>query len=217
MSETRYPMHPKVAAYLGEGCTRCELQATPACKVHGWAPVLYALREVVLSTGLTEAFKWSQPCYTAAGRNVCVVSAFKHYAVITFFQGALLDDPAGLLVAPGENSRTMRQFRVTTEAEVEADRDGLRALIEAAAADARAGRKVKLAPQQEPVPEELTSAFRQNPALEDAFYGLTPGRQREYLLHFCGAKRASTRESRVARYTPLILAGEGMNDGYRKK
>ena len=41
---------------------------------------------------------------------------------------------------------------------------------------------------------------------------LTPGRQREYLLYFAGAKQSKTRESRVEKCIPKILKGKGLKD-----
>jgi uncharacterized protein YdeI (YjbR/CyaY-like superfamily) len=48
--------------------------------------------------------------------------------------------------------------------------------------------------------------------LETAFYALTPGRQRAYLLHFSAPKQSQTREARVEKYIPQILNGKGLND-----
>lgn len=58
-----------------------------------------------------------------------------------------------------------------------------------------------------------------NSALKKAFTALTPGRQRMYLLHFSTAKQIQTRESRIDKCTPQILAGKGLTDDYiqRKK
>ena len=62
------------------------------------------------------------------------------------------------------------------------------------------------------IPEELQSKFNENPALKTAFEALTPGRQRAYMLHFSQPKQAKTREARVEKYAPQILAGKGLND-----
>jgi len=48
--------------------------------------------------------------------------------------------------------------------------------------------------------------------LKTAFYALTPGRQRAYLLHFSAPKQAKTREARVEKYIPKILDGKGLED-----
>jgi uncharacterized protein YdeI (YjbR/CyaY-like superfamily) len=59
---------------------------------------------------------------------------------------------------------------------------------------------------------ELQDRLDQDPALKAAFEALTPGRQREYNLHFSDAKQARTREARVEKCAPRILAGKGLRD-----
>ena len=48
--------------------------------------------------------------------------------------------------------------------------------------------------------------------LAAAFAALTPGRQREYNFHIGGAKQAATRERRIDKCAPKILAGKGFRD-----
>jgi uncharacterized protein YdeI (YjbR/CyaY-like superfamily) len=48
--------------------------------------------------------------------------------------------------------------------------------------------------------------------LKSAFYKLTPGRQRAYLLHFSSAKQSKTRMERVEKYIPKILDSKGLDD-----
>ena len=59
---------------------------------------------------------------------------------------------------------------------------------------------------------ELIEEFKLNPKLEAAFYKLTPGRQRGYLLYFSGAKQSATRVSRIQKYATKILSGKGFQD-----
>jgi uncharacterized protein YdeI (YjbR/CyaY-like superfamily) len=60
--------------------------------------------------------------------------------------------------------------------------------------------------------EEFKNKLDANASLKKAFYALTPGRQRAYLLHFSSAKQSKTRAERVEKSTALILAGKGLND-----
>ena len=81
----------------------------------------------------------------------------------------------------------------------------------------QAGKKVAFKAVSEfPIPDELKQTFENDPELKKAFYALTPGRQRGYLLHFAQAKQASTRLSRIEKCAPQIMRGEGLNDGYKK-
>jgi uncharacterized protein YdeI (YjbR/CyaY-like superfamily) len=50
------------------------------------------------------------------------------------------------------------------------------------------------------------------PELKKAFYALTPGRQRGYLLHFSQAKQSKTRIARIEKHVQNILAGKGLMD-----
>jgi len=47
-----------------------------------------------------------------------------------------------------------------------------------------------------------------------AFEGLTPGRQRAYLLHFSEPKQSKTRETRIEKWLPQIMNEKGLNDPY---
>jgi len=48
--------------------------------------------------------------------------------------------------------------------------------------------------------------------LKAAFYALTPGRQRGYILYFSKAKQLKARESRIEKCIGKILNGKGLND-----
>ena len=62
------------------------------------------------------------------------------------------------------------------------------------------------------IPDEFLSKLEDDPELDTAFYALTPGRQRAYLLYFSAPKQSKTREARIEKYIPQILAGKGLND-----
>ncbi|WP_281283510.1 DUF1801 domain-containing protein [Thiospirochaeta perfilievii] len=51
-------------------------------------------------------------------KNILILSAFKEYASISFFKGALLKDDKGLLIKPTENTQSNRQFRFKTTKEI---------------------------------------------------------------------------------------------------
>ena len=76
----------------------------------------------------------------------------------------------------------------------------------------RSGKKVDFKKDDDPIPVELSAAFNKQPELKTAFYALTPGRRRGYLLHFNQAKQSATRESRIQKCIPLILEGKRFQD-----
>jgi uncharacterized protein YdeI (YjbR/CyaY-like superfamily) len=62
------------------------------------------------------------------------------------------------------------------------------------------------------MPEEFRILLEKNKKLMAAFERLTPGRQKGYLLYFNAPKQTATRERRIEKYLPAILAGKGIND-----
>lgn len=205
-------MNDNVDLYLEEGCGRCALYRTPRCKVHTWPEELKQLRRIALDCDLHEEFKWSQPCYTYKAGNILMVTAFKEYAALAFFKGALLEDLHGILVAPGESSQSARQVRFTSVKGILELEPILKAYIYEAIEVEKAGLKVKFKKNPEPIPEELLKKFNEEPALKTAFKALTPGRQRGYILHFSQPAQSKTRESRIEKCMENILKGKGLND-----
>ena len=106
-------------------------------KAEQWQPELRKLREIALSTGLTEELKWGHPCYTDDGKNIVLIQGFKGYCAFLFNNGAVLKDPEGILVKVGENTRIARQARFANLAEIETLapvlRDYIQEAVEAAA------------------------------------------------------------------------------------
>ena len=176
---------------------------------------LTRLREILLSTGLDETVKWGQPCYVYQNKNVVAIGAFKAYFGLWFYQGALLDDAAGHLVNAQEGrTRAMRQWRMQRGADIKVRQ--IKAYVKEAQQLVDQGQEIK--PERGKsvvVPNELRIALDANAKACRAFAKLTLGRQREYAEHISGAKRESTRQSRVQKILPLIAAGQGLNDKYR--
>lgn len=181
-------------------------------KRESWRPELEAVRALLLSTPLTEEFKWRGPCYTFEGGNVALYWGFKERCALGFFKGVLLKDPEGILVAPGENSRSSRIFEFTSVAAFEAKAEVLRAYVDEAIEIERKGLKVDLPKDDLDYPDELVDRLDGDPEFRAAFEALTPGRQRGWVLHFSGAKQSATRVSRIEKAEGKIFAGKGMND-----
>jgi uncharacterized protein YdeI (YjbR/CyaY-like superfamily) len=176
-----------------------------------WPDEIAALRPILLGAGLTEQIKWGKPCYSHDGGNVVIVQEMKDFLALMFFKGALLEDPAGVLVDQGPNSRSARRIELTSIDEVARLADTIAGCLGAAIAVEEAGLEVGPAPEPE-LADELRARLDGDSALEAAFEALTPGRRREYNLHISGAKQSSTRESRIDRCVPKILDGKGLRD-----
>ncbi len=178
-----------------------------------WQPEYEKLREIVLDSDLTEELKWGVPCYTLHGSNILLIHGFKEYCAILFVKGALLQDEAGLLIQQTENVQSARQIRFTNVDEIEELEPVLKAYIRQAIEVKRSGVKLEQKKTTEfKVTEEFQQKLEKDPALKKAFEALTPGRQRAYLLYFSTPKQSKTREARVEKCIPQILAGKGLND-----
>ena len=178
-----------------------------------WQPEIKQLRLLLLDCGLTEEFKWRNPCYTFQGNNVVIIGSFKEYCTLSFFKGTLLQDSNGILSKPGENSQAVRFFKFTNLEQIIEQQSIIKAYIYEAIEIEKAGLKVIFKSNTElELVEELQVALDKNPALKTAFQALTPGRQRAYNLHFSEAKQSKTRETRIEKYTQRILNGKGIND-----
>ena len=210
-------MNPHVDDFLKDGCGRCAFYRTPQCKVLQWRSALTELRKIVLKCDLVEEYKWSQPCYTYQGKNVLIVSAFREYAMISFFKGVLLQDEQEILTSPGKSSQSARQIRFTNLEQIHHQEPLIISYIQEAIDLEKAGKKVNFKPSPEPIPEELEQILQNDPDLQSAFYQLTPGRQRGYIIYFSQPKQSQTRISRIEKCIPKILRGEGMHDAYRAR
>lgn len=205
-------MTKDVETYFLEGCGRCPLGGTSDCKVHTWTAELDYLRYIILECGLEEVSKWGVPCYTFQGKNVLILSAFKEFCCVSFFKGSLLSDEKNLLVKPTENSQSDRRFVFTDVEQIKIIEDDIKAYIFEAIEVERLGLKVEKKKELEPIPDELAQKFEELPELKTAFYELTKGRQRGYILYFAKAKQSKTRLSRIEKYIPKIFEGKGFHD-----
>ena len=173
-----------------------------------WQAEIGELQRILSGFDLKEECKWGKPCYTMNGKNVVILEGFKEYCALGFFQGALLQDPKKLLAQLGQ-VQAARVMKFTRVQEITAKASIIKAYVREAMAAEAAGMKVEKKPAQFPVPEELKEKFRNDPRFKRAFEALTPGRQRGYLYHFSGAKRAETRTARIEKAMPAIFAGRG--------
>ena len=203
----------KVDIYLSDGCGRCNLAATPNCKVNNWQQELIILRQIILDCGLVEELKWGVPCYTYDNKNLIILAAFKQYCSISFLNGALLSDANHLLSKPGENSQSARIIKFKNVQEIVSREMILKAYIFEAIELVKSGLKVELKNNSEIefVPE-LSDILNKNLPLKKAFEKLTPGRQRGYNIYFSSAKQSKSRIARIEKNMQRIINGKGLND-----
>ena len=192
-----------------EQSSKLEAFFNPGAK---WAEPLSLLRELLLFGGLVEDYKWAKPCYTVKGKNTIILFEFKYACAIGFLKGALMTDPAKILGSPGEHSQAMRMVKFQSAEEVRALASTIRAYIAEAVAIEEAGLEIEFQPVHADMSPEFQAVLDENAAVKLAFYSLTPGRQRVYLLYFADAKQPKTRIARIKKYLPRILDGKGLLD-----
>ena len=192
-------MNPKVDFYFN--------------KAKKWQQQLEKLRAIVLDCQLCEELKWGVPSYTYQKNNIILIHVFKEYCAILFFKGALLKDTKGILIQQTKNVQAARQIRFSNVKEIVKMERTIKAYIYEAIEVEKAGLKVAFKKTTEyNVPEEFQNKLTKFPALKKAFYSLTPGRQKGYLLYFSSAKQSKTREMRIEKFIPQILSGKGLDD-----
>jgi uncharacterized protein YdeI (YjbR/CyaY-like superfamily) len=185
-------------------------------KAKKWQKEMEKLRKIMLDCQLTEELKWAKPCYMFEKSNVVIICGLKESCALGFLKGSLLKDAKGVLGKPGENSQSMRWLKFSDAQEIKALEPVIKAYIQEAIAVEKAGLEVTYKKTSDfTIPEELQNKLDKNAALKAAFHALTPGRQRGYLLYFSAPKQSKTRESRIEKCVPQILAGKGLHDEYR--
>lgn len=201
-------MTTTVAEFLALGCGRCSLAATPQCKVVIHRTLIEQIRELILDHEFTETMKWGQLCYTANGKNAVLLSAVKGAAIISFFRGFDLPDPAGILETPGNESRYARVIRFASDDDLIRKRAMVKSLLAAAYKLEFSTTKVKPPAADMSYPELLIKAFAEDPLYKEAFERLTPGKQRGYLIYFRQAKQEMTCKRRIESCREKVLNGE---------
>ena len=182
-------------------------------KASKWQEEYKQLRAIILDCGLTEELKWGCPCYALQKSNVVLIHGFKDYCALLFMQGALLKDAKEILIQQTENVQAARQIRFTSVKEIVKMKTIIKAYIKEAIEVNKAGLKVELKKTTESkMPTEFKHILNDMPELKTAFYNLTPGRQRGYLLHFSAPKQVRTREARIEKCVQQILNGKGLDD-----
>jgi uncharacterized protein YdeI (YjbR/CyaY-like superfamily) len=182
-------------------------------KIKSWKEETILLREICLECGLDEDFKWMHPCYTFQGKNIVLIHGFKEYCALLFHKGALLNDAENILVQQTENVQSARQIRFMDKTQINDLKVVVKSYIFEAIEVEKAGLEVKMKKTSEyEMPEELEQEFENDSDFKTAFYNLTPGRQRGYLLYFSEAKQSKTRSSRIEKSKPKIFDGKGHNE-----
>jgi len=178
-----------------------------------WHQEFEKMRAIILEYDVVEELKWGVPCYLYQGKNLDLIHGFKEYCAILFLQGALFQDPKHILVQQTQNVQAGRQMRFTSTTEIEDRISFIQDFLLQAMEVEKSGQKVdKKSFSESDYPAEFLQKLQENADLKKAFEALTPGRKRAYLLYFSAPKQTKTRETRIEKSIPRILAGKGIDD-----
>jgi uncharacterized protein YdeI (YjbR/CyaY-like superfamily) len=195
--------------YFLNGCGRCERFATSDCSTRQWTGGLAKLRQICLGMDLIETVKWGHPCYMHANRNIVIIGALRNDFRLSFFNAALMQDPNRVLEKQGANTQHPDMIRFTANNQVAKMKPVIESYLVEAMGYAESGIKPSKRKGDVQLPDELLEALESDPELADAFYGLTPGRQKSYVINLNSAKKAETRITRINKFRGKILAGKG--------
>ena len=181
-------------------------------------PILTHLREVVHGAcpEVEETVKWGMPHFQYKGM-LCAMASFKAHCTFGFWKGRLIVDRGG------ENAEAaMGQFgRITSVAELPPKRvlagyvkEAMRLNDEGVTAPRRAPSKTKRPAAA--VPDDLAAALRRNRKAAATFDAFSASHRREYVEWITEAKRAETRERRIATAVEWIAEGKARNWKYER-
>jgi len=205
------PFDPRVDAYINK--------SQPFAQ-----PILAHLREVVHKAcpGVVESIKWSRPFFEYKGVILANMSAFKEHCSFGFWGEEI---SAVLREAQVLQPDAMGSLgRITAVADLPPGKQMLALLRQAAAfidsgtytSPIAARNKVVKAPVPAPeAPIEFTKAIKANKQAASAFATFSPSCKKEYVEWIADAKRAETRDKRIATAIEWISEGKQRNWKYQ--
>ena len=200
--------NPKVDAYIAK--------SQPFAQ-----PILTHIRQLAHKAcpEVEEQIKWSMPFFTLRGVILGHMAAFKQHCAIGLWgpeMNAILNE-AGLHSENGMGSLG----KITSLKDLPADKKMLGYYRQAAElilsgqrtkSLERTPKSTKPAPE---VPTELAAALKKNKAAAKVFAEFSPSCKREYVDWIAEAKRAETKEKRVAQAVEWIAEGKQRNWKYQ--
>ncbi|MBA2241478.1 MAG: YdeI/OmpD-associated family protein [Chthoniobacterales bacterium] len=173
-------------------------------------PILQHLRDIVHAgcPQVDETLKWSMPHFDHKG-VLCGMAAFTRHCTFGFWKAAPIvgDDKPG-------NSDAMGHFgRITSLADLPPDSlliGYVRKAVELNDAGVKSPTRSKPKAKPEPlvVPDYFRDALRNNRKAETTFDGFSYSKQKDYIEWVTEAKRAETRDQRLATAVEWLAEGK---------
>ena len=187
-------------------------------EAHHFKNEVAELRTLALACGITETYKWSFPTYMIDNKNIIAINKFKNHFGIWFFNGVFLSDPKKVLEnAQDGKTMAMRHWKFTTLEGI--DKKDITYYINEAIENQKKGLQLKVEKKPKTkivIPVHLEIALENNNDIKTAFKKLTYSKQKDYAEYIATAKQEKTKLSRLEKVVPLILAGRGIHDQYKK-
>lgn len=179
-------------------------------------PILEHLREVVHAAcpEAVEEMKWSMPHFTYHGM-LAGMAAFKAHCTFGFWKAKLIMEQDAM------SREAMGHFGCIRTLDDLPSKRTLAGYVRKAMKLNEEGVKVPRKPRPRAakpvtVPEDLASALRRSRKARDAFESFSPSHRREYIEWITEAKRAETRERRLATTIEWLEEGKPRHWKYAK-
>jgi len=181
-----------------------------------WEAELLRIEAIFQEMDLIAQYKWGTNIYYHNNEMVVAVGGFKNHFSIWFYKGVFMEDKHGKLINAQEGkTKGLRQWRFTSAEQI--DTQLIQLYVAEAITIAKQNRS--LPKTEEPsnlVIEPFNRILQTDLVLQEKFFALAPYKQKEYLLYFQEAKKEMTQRNRIEKAIPLILAGSGLHDKYKK-
>jgi uncharacterized protein YdeI (YjbR/CyaY-like superfamily) len=162
---------------------------------------------------VVETIKWGFPNFTYRDKILTGMAAFKAHCSIGFWHGeAAVGADHAKGGAMGDFGKLTSLQDLPPKAEQQAILKRAMQLIEDGV-KARPARPTAPKPPPE-VPDDLASALRANPAARKTFESFPPGQKRDYVDWIVEARKAETRERRLAQAVEWMAEGKRRNWKY---
>ncbi len=184
-------------------------------------PILKHIRELVHAVvpDVEETIKWSHCAFDYCGKGMCMMAAFKNYAIITFWKGKIMADPAGILQLDERDAvGHLGLFKMLKD--MPSDKLVKQYIKEAARLNKEGIKlppKAKKEKEELVIPAELTKALSKNKKAQKIFDAASYSFKKEYAMWIADAKTEATKNNRLRSAIEWIAEGKGRNWKYERK
>jgi uncharacterized protein YdeI (YjbR/CyaY-like superfamily) len=187
-------------------------------------PVLEDLRQVVHDAcpKVQETIKWGFPHFDYHGSILCSMASFRQHCAFSFWLGAMMKDPAGLLEAVGTKTSMGHLGKITSANDLPAkkilaqyvkeamsliDKGETKKVVKSATAKKAAEAKV---------PDYFIAALKKNKMALAAFKKFSNSHRKDYVNWITEAKTEATRGKRMRMALEWLAEGKSRNWKYER-